>query len=82
MRIAAAKRKQRERNAMWQAALADGRVVRRVVRIYPEQTTLTAYPTIEARDAAIATSGGQIVTPVVAEIIRDNPTPTTSVSLG
>ena len=51
MRIARAKRDTRARNAAWRQALAEGRVLR-------HGATLTSYPTIEARDAALAKADG------------------------
>lgn len=50
------KKQAAERKAAWSLALAEGRVLRHIVGIYPERATLTSYPTIEARDAALATT--------------------------
>lgn len=57
MRIAKAKLQQRERKAAWSLALAEGRVLRAL-------DSLTSYPTIAARDAALAKSCG------LAEIVK------------
>jgi hypothetical protein len=52
------KKEYRQQRAAWKAALADGRVLKVVVGVYPERTTLTSYPTLEARDSALAKSDG------------------------